>query len=168
MQSKNLYVCKKITAYMHTLPRYMHRHLSRLLLLGGMAAMLMTACTNNKAAVPASAMSDTARFTTIQWLDSTKDFGKIVEGEKLQVTFRFANTGNMPLVISRVQASCGCTVAEQPEAPIAPGGRGEIRAVFNSQGHTGFNHKTLFVSANTRGSQDHSLQFVVEVQKKNS
>ena len=114
------------------------------------------------------AMSDTARFTTIQWLDSAKDYGKIPEGQKLDVAFRFRNTGTTPLVIGRVQPSCGCTIAEQPREPIVPGGEGQIKASFNSEGRVGINHKSLLVTANTKGNQSYSLQFVVEVLKKTS
>ena len=118
--------------------------------------------------VAVAAMADTARYTTIEWLDSARDFGKIPEGQKLDVAFRFRNTGTTPLVIGQVRPSCGCTIAEQPREPIAPGNEGQIKAVFNSEGRSGINHKTLFVTANTRGRQDYSLQFVVEVEKKAS
>jgi hypothetical protein len=115
----------------------------------------------------AAILKDTANFTTIQWLDSThKDFGKIAEGQKLEVAFRFKNTGDKPLVITRVQPSCGCTIAEQPTEPVAPGGEGLIKASFNSEDRTGINHKTLYVFANTKGSSSNELQFVVEVEKK--
>ncbi len=114
-------------------------------------------------------MADSARFTSIQWLDSSsRDFGRIPEGDKLDVSFRFRNTGTTPLVIGRVQPTCGCTIAEQPEAPIAPGAEGKIRATFNSQGHVGVNHKSLIVTANTKGVQSYTLHFVVQVEKKTS
>jgi hypothetical protein len=48
---------------------------------------------------------------------------KIKEGEIVEVTYRFKNTGNMPLVVDNVSASCGCTVPEKPEEPIMPGKR---------------------------------------------
>ena len=116
-----------------------------------------------------AAMTDTAHFTTIEWLDSlSRNYGTIAEGDKLNVAFRFRNTGNTPLVIGEVKPSCGCTIAEQPQKPIAPGEEGQIRATFNSQGRSGMNHKTLFVNANTRGVQNYSLQFVVQVDKKPS
>src|SRR5271169_767174 len=64
---------------------------------------------------------DSSLFTKITWLDSTeRDFGSIQEGQKLEVAYRFLNSGNKPLIIARVQPSCGCTVAEQPEEPIMP------------------------------------------------
>ncbi len=141
----------------------------RYLLFTFLTGALFAACSggkNDKAI--ATAMTDSAHFTTIQWLDSVRDYGKIPEGQKLDVSFRFVNTGSLPLVIGRVQPSCGCTIAEQPQEPVAPGKEGVIRAHFDSDGRTGINHKTLFVFANTRGIQEHRLQFMVEVQKKNS
>ena len=134
-----------------------------------MASILLASCGDNQKPDVKAAMSDTARFTTIEWLDSaSRNYGTIVEGEKLNVAFRFRNTGTTPLVIGQVRPSCGCTIAEQPQKPIAPGEEGQIKAVFNSQGHAGINHKTLFVNANTKGTQNYPLQFVVQVDKKPS
>src|SRR5258705_2342268 len=86
---------------------------------------------------------DTASFTTMQWIDSVKDYGKITEGQKLEVLFRFKNTGNKPLVIESVHPSCGCTVADPPKEPIAPGAEGEIKGSFDSNGKSGQQHKTI-------------------------
>lgn len=110
---------------------------------------------------------DSSLFTSLTWLDSTKhDFGTIAEGQKLEVAYRFLNSGNKPLIIARVQPSCGCTVAEQPEAPIMPGKEGVIKATFNSEGRVGINHKKIFVMANTKGTQNNEVEFSVLVQKK--
>jgi uncharacterized protein DUF1573 len=144
-------------------------HSLKIACLFALTSLFVFACHSGDKAGAAAALTDSSTFTTIQWLDSaSRDYGKITEGQMLDVTYRFRNTGSTPLVIGRVQPSCGCTVAEQPKAPIAPGGEGEIRATFNSQGRTGVNHKTLFVSANTRGKQTYSLQFAVLVEKKPS
>ncbi len=120
---------------------------------------------------PTSAMmpeekKDTASFTTMQWIDSVKDYGKIAEGQKLEVLFRFKNTGSKPLVIESVHPSCGCTVADPPSAPIAPGAEGAIKGSFDSNGKSGQQHKTITVMANTKGLQSHELAFTVDVQKK--
>ncbi|PWT73580.1 MAG: DUF1573 domain-containing protein [Bacteroidetes bacterium] len=115
----------------------------------------------------ATSKMDSSQFTTIEWIDSAnRDFGKIAEGKKLDVTFRFKNTGSKPLIIERVQPSCGCTVAEQPTEPILPGQEGLIKASFNSEGHVGVNNKRLYVYANTKTTQNHELNFVVRVEKK--
>ena len=104
--------------------------------------------------------------TTIQWLDSVKHIGKISEGEKVEIAFRFINTGNIPLVINNVVPSCGCTIAEKPQEPVAPGKEGIIRASFDSKGRTGTNHKTLTVYANT-AETTYPLSFDVDVVAKN-
>jgi len=133
-----------------------------------LAVALVSGCKSDdkKEAGAAKVIRDSTQFTTIEWLDSTsKDFGKIQEGQILQVAFRFKNTGTKPLVVEKVQPSCGCTVAEQSSEPVQPGGEGQIKASFNSQGRTGINHKSLFIVANLKGSQTQSLQFVVQVDK---
>jgi hypothetical protein len=135
-----------------------------------MAATLLSGCLNgdNRAIAMQQVMRDSARYTTIQWLDSSRDFGTIAEGQKVEVSFRFRNTGITPLVITQVRPSCGCTIAEQPKEPIAPGAEGHITATFNSAGHPGVNTKSLFVTANTKGSQNYSLHFSIIVNRKTS
>jgi Protein of unknown function (DUF1573) len=135
-----------------------------------LVAALLAGCVggDNRAIAMQQVMRDSARYTSIQWLDSVKDFGTIAEGQKVEVAFRFRNIGATPLVITQVRPSCGCTIADQPLEPIAPGAEGHISATFNSQGHPGVNRKTLFVTANTKGSQNYSLHFSVVVNKKTS
>lgn len=87
--------------------------------------------------------------TTVQIIDSTYNFGNITEGEKVEFSYRFKNTGNNPLVIFEAHGSCGCTVPERPEKPIMPGETGFLKVVFNSSGKHGHNEKDINVSANT-------------------
>lgn len=120
----------------------------------------------NNPSTPKETPIDTANLTTIQWLDGqNRDFGKMKDGENLDVSFRFKNTGNKPLIISRVWAQCGCTVAETPQKPYAPGETGVIKAAFNSTGKPGLNSKEVYMSANTNPSTS-TLVFRVEVKSK--
>ena len=114
-----------------------------------------------------NAASDPANFTTIQWLDSThQDLGKVQEGGVVEVSWRLKNSGNKPLIITNVNPGCGCTVAEKPEEPIAPGGESVIKAKFDSKGQAeGMQRKEVYVKANT-GNDMHRLSFAVVVQKK--
>lgn len=105
---------------------------------------------------------DSKQMTTIQWIDSTKNFGQITEGQKLSVSFRFRNSGDKPLVIQSVHPACGCTVADYPKEPIAPGQEGEITGEFNSEGREGGNHKEITVYTNT-AAHTHNLVFDVNV-----
>lgn len=113
------------------------------------------------------AATDSANFTSIQWLDSMhQDLGKINEGAQVEVTWRFKNSGTKPLIISSANPGCGCTVAEKPEAPLAPGEEGRIKATFDSKGRAGTNNKEVTVIANTSGNTYHQLTFAVEAVKK--
>ncbi|NII26739.1 DUF1573 domain-containing protein [Pseudoflavitalea sp. X16] len=124
-----------------------------------LVALTAWSCSNSGASEPPKP----GETTTIQWIDSAKDMGKVLDGQVVDIVFRFKNTGAKQLVIKNVGASCGCTVAERPEAPIAPGKEGEIKATFNSKGRLGTNKKTLTVYANTGGDETHKLYFTVEV-----
>jgi hypothetical protein len=104
-------------------------------------------------------------MTTVQWLDSAKNLGKVKEGEKIEIAFRFKNTGSEPLVVNNVVVSCGCTVAGKPEKPVMPGEEGVIKATFDSNGRVGTNHKTMAVYTNT-ASGISTLAFDVEVEPK--
>jgi hypothetical protein len=115
---------------------------------------------------PTRVETDSAQFTTLEWQQQTIDFGKITEGQKLEVAYHFKNTGTKPLIINKVQPGCGCTVAETPKEPIAPGKEGIIKASFDSDGRVGPQHKSIFVDANTKGGQNHELVFTVEVLKR--
>lgn len=122
---------------------------------------------SGSAAAANATLADTKDYTTIEWLDSTKqDFGVINEGQVLEVSFRFRNTGDKPLIVTNASASCGCTVAEKPEKPIMPGEEGVIRGKFDSKGRVGPNHKDIYVTANTKPTTSHDLNFTVDVRGK--
>jgi hypothetical protein len=87
--------------------------------------------------------------TKISFGESTYDFGTVSEGDKVEHTYKFKNTGNEPLIISNAQGSCGCTVPQWPKEPIAPGKSGEIKVAFDSKGKAGKQSKTVTITANT-------------------
>src|SRR6185503_14722042 len=55
------------------------------------------------------------------------DFGKIPQGKPVTHEFTFTNNGKVPMVITNVQASCGCTTPAWSKEPILPGGTGFIK-----------------------------------------
>ena len=120
---------------------------------------------NSKVNNAAALLADSANYTTIQWLDSTyRDMGKIKKGDMMEITFRFKNTGNKPLVIADVTAGCGCTVPEKPTEPYPPGKEGVIKAKFDSKNQQPGEHtKNVTVTANTSPETYHSLTFRVDV-----
>ncbi|MBV5342190.1 DUF1573 domain-containing protein, partial [bacterium] len=80
---------------------------------------------------------------------SSHDFGKINEEEgKATIVFNFTNKGNAPMVVSRVQASCGCTTPTWTKEPIEPGKKGTITVAYNPLGRPGAFTKTISVYSN--------------------
>ena len=80
--------------------------------------------------------------------EESYDFGTVTEGVKATHTFQFTNTGDAPIVISGVRASCGCTTPQWPKEPIAPGETGEITAIYNSKGRLNAFNKSIRVTSN--------------------
>ncbi len=87
--------------------------------------------------------------TTVDFAETTHEFGTIAEGDVVEHTFVFTNTGDTPLIIQDAQTTCGCTVPKKPEAPVPPGETGEIQVRFNSQGKAGVQNKAVTITANT-------------------
>lgn len=82
------------------------------------------------------------------WSSTAHDFGNIPVGTPVTHEFSFTNTGEIPLIITSVQASCGCTVTAYSKEPIAPGGVGYVSATYNAA-KVGQFTKTVSVNANT-------------------
>lgn len=87
--------------------------------------------------------------TSITFAENSHDFGTIDEGDVVTHTFKFTNTGDEPLILSRCKGSCGCTVPQCPKEPIAPGATGDIEVKFNSKGKKNKQTKTVTINANT-------------------
>ncbi len=87
---------------------------------------------------------------TFSFEETIHNFGEIKEEKgKVVHEFSFTNTGQQPLVIHNVRASCGCTSPEWSRQPIAPGGKGYVKATFDPQNRPGNFNKTITVTANT-------------------
>lgn len=93
------------------------------------------------------------------------DFGTLTEGDTVEHSFAFTNTGEFPLIINNITASCGCTTPEWPREPVAPGAKASIQVRFNSRGKMGQQNKTITVFANTDPSMT-DLQFKAMVNPK--
>jgi len=87
--------------------------------------------------------------TTIAFDKAEHDFGVISEsGGVAAYEFTFKNTGEIPLVITKVSTSCGCTAPDWSKEPIAPGEQGFIKVTFNPKGRSGDFTKSLTVFTN--------------------
>jgi hypothetical protein len=88
--------------------------------------------------------------TTLSFNRLDHDFGKVIEDTDNFTEFMVTNTGDKPLIISNVKASCGCTTPEKPEGPIAPGKSDKIKVKFHpNPGQLNEIQKTVTITANT-------------------
>lgn len=63
------------------------------------------------------------------------DFGTIKESKgNVSAVFTIKNMANVPIILSKVRASCGCTTPEWTKEPIAPGKTGKVTATYNPKG----------------------------------
>ena len=98
-----------------------------------------------------AAMSQKA---VISFEEKTHDFGKVNEEDgKITHVFDFTNRGITPLVVSRVQASCGCTTPVWTKEPVEPGKKGTITVTYNPSGRPGTFTKTITVYSNATDEQ---------------
>ena len=58
------------------------------------------------------------------------DYGTIQQNADGVRVFKFTNTGEAPIVISKAKGSCGCTVPTYSENVIQPGETGEISVKY--------------------------------------
>lgn len=73
------------------------------------------------------------KMAKIEFKETTIDYGTIDKGADGVRVFEFTNTGDAPLIISKVKSTCGCTVPKKPEAPIMPGETGEIEVKYDTK-----------------------------------
>ena len=88
----------------------------------------------------------------MEFTESAYDFGQISEGEIVNHTFTFKNTGDHPVILAQVSASCGCTTPTYTSTPILPGKTGQIEVEFNSDGQVGQQQKIITIASNAESN----------------
>ncbi|MDB9976686.1 DUF1573 domain-containing protein [Flavobacteriaceae bacterium] len=89
------------------------------------------------------------KLAVIKFTETIIDYGIIENGEDGNRTFVFKNTGNSPLVFTRIFSSCGCTIPKKPEKPVMPGEYGEIQVSYDTK-RTGIFQKAITVRSNAK------------------
>lgn len=64
---------------------------------------------------------------------------------------RLKNVGTEPLVISKVETTCGCTAVEYPKYPIVPGDTATLKIEYDGKGKSpGMFTKDITIFSNAR------------------
>jgi hypothetical protein len=96
--------------------------------------------------------------------ETKHDFGKVKQGDVVSCEFVFKNAGGAPLVIERVETTCGCTAALVSEKTIAPGREGKIKATFDTRGYSGRLARYLYLVSNDGENVRRELSLVADIQ----
>lgn len=97
------------------------------------------------------AMNNSKGQPSYKWVtDTVVNLGKIEMSKPQIVTFEFVNNGKAPLMITKVQPSCGCTAVDFSKNPINPGEKGFVKTTYNADSQGVF-YKTMTVFSNTPG-----------------
>jgi uncharacterized membrane protein len=88
-------------------------------------------------------------FPSITFDKTEHDFGEIENGTPVETVFSYTNTGKVPLVITNIKSTCGCTVPKDwSREPLKPGASASFIVKFDGKG-TNKVTKTVTVTANT-------------------
>ena len=97
----------------------------------------------------ANGNAETGDLPVFEFETTNHEFGEIKQGDVVNFTFNFTNTGKKDLFIISAKASCGCTIPSYSKEAVHPGEKGKLDVSFDSNGKTGMVSKTITVIANT-------------------
>lgn len=102
------------------------------LLMQGRVGYAQTAAGNSKA--PLKFEQEVIELGTVKEVDGVK-----------KVTFLFKNTSKTPVVIQKIESSCGCTTPSFSREPIRPSQNGKIVVEFDPKNRPGKFTKVLYI-----------------------
>ncbi|MGB3590845.1 MAG: DUF1573 domain-containing protein [Nonlabens sp.] len=148
------------------------------LMVAAVAAFAFTSCNDSKESVKideanltaAAANKETAsQYPVMEFEEEAYDFGTVNEGDVVEHTFKFTNTGNAPLIVVNAKSSCGCTVPTWTKEPVAPGAQGSLQVRFNTNGKPNAQTKAVTITANTeKGTESVRIKGTVTPKNKST
>jgi hypothetical protein len=96
--------------------------------------------------------------------ETKHDFGKVKQGDVVSHEFIFKNEGGAPLVVEKVETTCGCAAALVSEKTIAPGKEGKVKATFDTRGYAGRLSRYLYVVTNDGHHARHELALIADIE----
>ena len=80
-------------------------------------------------ALNASAQNNTK--PEFKFNEEKHDFGKIPQGKPVTTLFTYTNVGQEPLIVTQVQPTCGCTIADYTKTPVKKGEACNLKITYN-------------------------------------
>ncbi|MBI5190401.1 MAG: DUF1573 domain-containing protein [Nitrospirae bacterium] len=118
-----------------------------------LAAFLLALLSSVFIALPALAAGPRMELDPPSW-----EMGEIYQWTNPSITIKIKNTGDAPLNIKGVKASCGCTAVVISERIIGPGRAGEMKIDFASYNFSGPVNKVVVLSTDDAAAPDRALR----------
>jgi hypothetical protein len=115
------------------------------------------------ALLAASAWAQTSKPRAV-FKETTHDFGKVKQGDVVSHEFVFKNEGGAPLLVEKVETTCGCTAALVSDKTIGPGKEGKIKTTFDTRGYSGRLSRYIYLISNDSENTRRELSLVADIQ----
>lgn len=89
-----------------------------------------------------------AKGPIVQVSDRTIDFGQAAQQQLLHRDLFIGNDGDQPLLIFKIESSCGCTGVMLADSIVAPGAKARIDVSFSTRDYQGPQEKFLQIQTN--------------------
>ncbi len=99
----------------------------------------------------AQSTDDNGKQAEMMFKVSEHDFGLIEYAGNGTHEFVFKNTGKVPLIITKVSSSCGCTTPDWDKEPVKPHKKGKVVVKFDTK-RIGSFVKSVTVYSNAKNS----------------
>jgi hypothetical protein len=96
--------------------------------------------------------------------ETSHDFGKVKQGDVVSHEFVFKNDGGAPLIVDKVETTCGCTAALVSEKKIDPGKDGKIKTTFDTRGYSGRLSRYIYLVSNDGENPRRELSLVADIE----
>lgn len=97
-------------------------------------------------ALQAIDLGDTAKVDTL-------DFGVVKTGEVLSRQVALANSGDVPVVVTSTETSCGCLRLDYPSEPVEKGKKVVAEMWFDAAGYTFFYPRAFYLRGTMAGGE---------------
>lgn len=91
------------------------------------------------------------------------NFGTLTQDKKVQHNFTIKNSGDAPLQIKQLNASCGCTAAKPSSSTVPPGKTAEIQVTFDPANFSGKVKKTVQMVTNAGKSPNYVFHLEADI-----
>ncbi len=108
----------------------------------------------------------------LQVENDSHDFGKSGPAKRLNCEYSFKNAGTAPLVITKIQSTCGCTIPKikggkllkDKSTVFEPGQSGKISLIFTTPNYEGPVTKHLYIISNDPKNPRYELKIKANIE----